>query len=212
MQGIFVPAHDFQLYPAGSVFCGKPAKCGKQSGGNSPAPVRLRHEQGMDDSKKAILEEIFWAMNTTSSSVETAEETVIVEEVDEDGNIVPVEKTETITTLYISVAHKTAETMADEYGFSEEQKQMLRELLQDENTTMWSAVLYGIHSPDEQIVAVAASQIGNVGGQPYWSWYGFSERVEWCACFVSWCANECGYICTMLHVYLTQMQSRLIPA
>lgn len=150
----------------------------------------------MDDSKKAILEEIFWAMNTISSSVETAEETVIVEEVDEDGNIVPVETTETITTLYISVAHKTAETMAGEYGFSEEQKQMLRELLQDENATMWSAVLYGIHSPDEQIVAVAASQIGNVGGQPYWSWYGFSERVEWCACFVSWCANECGYIDT----------------
>lgn len=24
--------------------------------------------------------------------------------------------------------------------------------------------------------------------------YGFGGRVEWCACFVSWCANECGYI------------------
>ncbi len=23
---------------------------------------------------------------------------------------------------------------------------------------------------------------------------GFSSRMEWCACFVSWCANECGYI------------------
>lgn len=44
------------------------------------------------------------------------------------------------------------------------------------------------------LVAVALSQIGNVGGEPYWSWYGFSSHVEWCACFVSWCANECGYI------------------
>ena len=44
------------------------------------------------------------------------------------------------------------------------------------------------------IVEVAASQIGNVGGEPYWRWYGFSEHVEWCACFVSWCANQCGYI------------------
>ena len=35
---------------------------------------------------------------------------------------------------------------------------------------------------------------GNVGGRPYWSWYGFGSRVEWCACFVSWCANECGYL------------------
>ena len=44
------------------------------------------------------------------------------------------------------------------------------------------------------IVEVARSQIGNVGGEPYWSWYGFTERVEWCACFVSWCANKCRYI------------------
>lgn len=52
------------------------------------------------------------------------------------------------------------------------------------------------YDPDntQLIVEVAASQIGNVGGQPYWSWYGFTERVEWCACFVSWCANQCGYI------------------
>ena len=44
------------------------------------------------------------------------------------------------------------------------------------------------------IVEIALSQVGNIGGQPYWSWYGFSSRVEWCACFVSWCANECGYL------------------
>lgn len=52
------------------------------------------------------------------------------------------------------------------------------------------------YDPDtsQLIVEVAASQIGNVGGEPYWSWYGFPECVEWCACFVSWCANQCGYI------------------
>ena len=148
----------------------------------------------MDDAKKAMLKEIFWAMNQINSRVETTEETVLIESVDEDGNIVVTETTETVTTLYITVTHKTASTMAYEYGFTEEQKQMLNELLQDENTSMWAAVLYGIHSADEQIVAVAESQIGNVGGQPYWSWYGFNSRVAWCACFVSWCANECGYI------------------
>ncbi|MDL2249655.1 lysozyme family protein [Lachnospiraceae bacterium OttesenSCG-928-J05] len=46
----------------------------------------------------------------------------------------------------------------------------------------------------QAIVEVALSQVGNVGGQPYWSWYGFDGRVEWCACFVSWCADQCGYI------------------
>lgn len=52
------------------------------------------------------------------------------------------------------------------------------------------------YDPDtsQLIVEVAASQIGNVGGEPYWRWYGFTERVEWCACFVSWCANQCSYI------------------
>ena len=44
------------------------------------------------------------------------------------------------------------------------------------------------------IVDVALSQVGNVGGEPYWSWYGFSNHVEWCACFVSWCADQCGYL------------------
>ncbi len=47
---------------------------------------------------------------------------------------------------------------------------------------------------NQAIVEVALTQLGNEGGQPFWSWYGFDGRVEWCACFVSWCANECGYI------------------
>lgn len=72
----------------------------------------------------------------------------------------------------------------------------LTELLKDENNSMWSAVLYGISYSDGEIVTVALSQVGNVGGEPYWSWYDFNSRVEWCACFVSWCANECGYIDT----------------
>lgn len=46
----------------------------------------------------------------------------------------------------------------------------------------------------QAIVEIALSQEGNVGGQPYWSWYGFDSRVEWCACFVSWCAEQCGYL------------------
>lgn len=44
------------------------------------------------------------------------------------------------------------------------------------------------------MVAVAQSQVGNVGGAPYWSWWGLDYRVEWCAIFVSWCADQCGYL------------------
>lgn len=47
---------------------------------------------------------------------------------------------------------------------------------------------------NQAIVEIALTQLGNEGGQPYWSWYGFDGRVEWCACFVSWCADQCGYL------------------
>jgi hypothetical protein len=67
-------------------------------------------------------------------------------------------------------------------------------VLSEEYADLWSSVLYGISGGSKKILSVAAMQIGNSGGQPYWSWYGFGSRVEWCACFVSWCANECGYI------------------
>lgn len=42
------------------------------------------------------------------------------------------------------------------------------------------------------LVDIAKSQVGNVGGAPYWSWYGFNSRVAWCACFVSWCYGQAG--------------------
>ena len=150
----------------------------------------------IDDSKKAILTAIFWEMNQISSRTETRTETVITETDDGNGNIVETETTVTQTYLYITVSHKTAEEMAAQYGFDEEQKEQLAELLDEENRSLWSAVLYGIYTEDGAIVSVALSQVGNVGGEPYWSWYGFDSRVEWCACFVSWCANECGYIDT----------------
>lgn len=148
----------------------------------------------MDDGKKQLLKDIFWEMNQISSRTESKTETVITETDDGHGNIVETESTVTQTYLYITVSHKTAEEMAAQYGFNEEQKGYLAELLADENNSLWSQVLYGITGGDGQIVTVALSLVGNVGGQPYWSWYGFNSRVEWCACFVSWCANECGYI------------------
>lgn len=53
-------------------------------------------------------------------------------------------------------------------------------------------------SGNSRIVEIAASQIGNIGGAPYWSWYGFSGRVDWCGCFVSWVFNEAGLLGTAI--------------
>ena len=150
----------------------------------------------VDEAKKAILKDIFWQMNEISSRTESKTEEVITETVDGHGNIVETTTTVTRTYLYITVSHKTAEEMAEHFNFTADQRQQLSELLAGENRRLWSAVLYGIYSGDDAIVTVALSQVGNIGGEPYWSWYGFDSRVEWCACFVSWCANECGYLDT----------------
>ena len=50
----------------------------------------------------------------------------------------------------------------------------------------------GTRPGNPELVELAKRQVGNVGGYPYWSWYGFNSRVEWCACFVSWCYGQAG--------------------
>ena len=47
---------------------------------------------------------------------------------------------------------------------------------------------------DKPIINTAIGQLGNKGGKTFWSWYGFKNREDWCACFVSWCEDQCGFI------------------
>ena len=149
-------------------------------------PNNPREVATMDESKRQILKEIFWAMNEISFSTATKTENVVTETDDGNGNIVERTESMTRTYLYIRVSHKSPDEMAVQYGFTDAQKEQLHELLSEENKNMWSGVLYGYKSGGEDIVSVALSQLGNEGGQPYWSWYGFDSRVEWCACFVSY--------------------------
>ena len=65
-----------------------------------------------------------------------------------------------------------------------------------------SAGAYGADISDHELtgegsadmVMIAASQVGNEGGELYWRWYGFSAHVDWCAVFVSWCADQAGLL------------------
>ena len=150
----------------------------------------------MDEDRTAVLTEIFWSMNTISHTTEpyTETETVELEVEDEDGNgshteeqVQTVEKTR----LIITISGKTAQEAAAELGFTDVQLRYLEALLSDEYAQFWYGLPLG---GSDDIVQVALSQVGNVGGEPYWSWFGFSYRVEWCACFVSWCADQCGYL------------------
>ncbi len=148
----------------------------------------------MNPEKAQILADVFWQMNLISVRSEIRDDIRLIESNDDNGNIITEEVPVRHTYLYIDVAHKTVSEMADLYGFDEDQRKQLNQLLSEENAALWSQVLYGIGDGD--IVNVALSQVGNIGGEPYWSWYGFTGRVDWCACFVSWCANECDYIYT----------------
>jgi len=132
-------------------------------------------------------------MHTINYGTELRIETEYWESVDENGELITEENEVVYNYLLIRVDHKTASEMAEHYGFTDDQKERLNELLLPENQTMWNDVLYGLGGQGD-LVAVALSQVGNVGGETYWRWYGFDERVDWCAIFVSWCANECGYL------------------
>lgn len=144
----------------------------------------------LDDNKIGKLKEIFWKMNIITSSVSEIEKEYEI--TDENGNIKKEKKK--IKMLYIDVKSKSLQEMIELYNLNIKQKQQLAELQKEEYNSMWSYILYGSSAGSNDIVEVAKQYIGNIGGQPFWSWYGFSSRVEWCACFVSFCANECGYI------------------
>ena len=134
----------------------------------------------LDADRVERLRTVFWDMTKITTETKTVDHPAT-----EDADA----WTETV--LVITVTPRTPDDMRVFYQFTSQQNEALDALLTAENYDLWSNLLYGSSG---EIVAVALSQVGNVGGQPYWSWYGFNSRVEWCACFVSWCANECGYI------------------
>lgn len=96
----------------------------------------------MDENKKQILTDIFWEMNEITHSITSKTENVVTETDDGNGNIVETTESEGITYLYIKVIHKSVDEMAEQYGFSDSQKEQLSELLSEDNKKMWSGVLY----------------------------------------------------------------------
>ena len=127
-----------------------------------------------------LLREVFWNMTKITTESKTIEHPA------SENNAAWTE-----TVLTITIKARTTDDMRVFYQLSDQQNGFLDNLLAEENSSLWDDLLTG---SSEEIVSIALSQVGNIGGQPYWSWYGFDSHVNWCACFVSWCANECGYI------------------
>lgn len=98
----------------------------------------------MDLTKLNILRNVFWDMHVITNRIQEKEETEIVETVGEDGNVVRAARQVTRIYLYISVQHKTPMEMATAYGFSNDQKTQLSELIDPKNEGLWRNILSGI--------------------------------------------------------------------
>lgn len=156
-------------------------------------PENPRDVAVMDEDRADVLRKVFWEMIEIEADTKTVIEINYVETVDGDGNPVTEAVETELTVLYITISKTPMEVLYLQYAFDEERCAKREELLSDEYVTLWNNILYGTGSGCSDLVAVALSQVGNTG-ETYWTYMGYTSRVEWCACFVSWCANECGYI------------------
>lgn len=147
----------------------------------------------IDDEKATILREVFWDMNTIHYMIDQYD--AVHDVLDDDGFPTGETYIETTIVLRITVQGMTASEISALYGFDTEQRARFDELLKPEYNSLWNALLFGVTSiGDGTMVEIALSQLGNVGGEIYWRWYGFSSRVPWCAIFVSWVADQAGYL------------------
>ncbi len=153
----------------------------------------------LTDEHVEILKDIFWQMNTITYTTEVVKETIQVPDLDsdgnqkkdKDGNLLYKEETVSKTILHISINHLTATEEASKLSFNTEQITQLNELLDARYASLWSQLLKGVGDSSE-LVNLALSQLGNEGGEKYWRWAGLDTRCEWCALFVSWCAEQTG--------------------
>lgn len=117
----------------------------------STNPNNPQETATMDENKKSILTDIFWDMNSISSSVETRTETQEVITTDETGEEVTAQQEVSLKVLTITITDKTAKDMANEYAFDDVQRQYLTELMSDSNDKLWASIIYNVGSNTSEI-------------------------------------------------------------
>ena len=132
----------------------------------------------IDDDSEDKIEEVFWDMYYLDSNTKLKR----------------INEFELKQVLTIKLNNISMEQIINKYLFNEFQKKQLNELLDSKLNAMWDSLIYNSKVGNMKIVEIAKQQVGNVGGEPYWRWYGFNKRIEWCAVFVSWIANEAGVL------------------
>ena len=159
-------------------------------------------------SAQAELERIFAAQYQLTLTEEVEVRYRTETRTDSEGNEYDVEVPYNYYILNVTLASKPISSVASELLTPEqlEMYQVYRQTLgnkplifgggsadtSDSESLAGVEFVNGTRPGNQAVVDIAKSQVGNVGGQPYWSWYGFNSRVEWCACFVSWCYGQMG--------------------
>ena len=94
-----------------------------------------------DEDKAELLRGVFLDMHNLSFVSETRTSYITRRETDANGYVVEV--TEEINTVYLTVitTSKSAYQIAEEYDFTEQQKEMLTELMSSENAELWAEIL-----------------------------------------------------------------------
>ena len=106
----------------------------------------------LDDAQVQQLRNIMWEMNAVSSSTRTESHEVEVTEVGEDGKETTHTVTVTETILEITITHKTAEEMAQQYSFNARQNEYLALMSEPENQNLWAELLGGFVSSGGEII------------------------------------------------------------
>lgn len=70
----------------------------------------------------------------------------------------------------------------------------VKEISDPQYSSLWKSLIAGASQGSSNIVQITLKEVGNIGGEKYWRWYSYSERVDWCAIFVSRVTNQSGYI------------------
>ncbi|WP_285946471.1 NlpC/P60 family protein [Thomasclavelia cocleata] len=147
-----------------------------------------------DDTKKSILSNIFWNMNSIDSKTETRTETKETTSTDENGEEVVTTEEVTIKVLIITINGKTANETAADYSFNKKQKEYLAELMDESNDKLWASIIFGFSGSNSDI-DIGSLDFGNetvsdiqrklVAVATNSEKYGISARSGYCEAWVA---------------------------
>ena len=114
------------------------------SGAEDGAPVAYLDEENLERLRQIMwdMNEITWEVETQTHEVETTPGTDTTDDTDENEDD-PGTTTVTETVLILTLHHKTADEMREEYRFNARQDEYLTLLLAEDTTALWGDLLGG---------------------------------------------------------------------